>query len=566
MNAMGIKASAPKWEDFVSFNDNLSDSLLELVEDIPDAPGALRVKLRTLIADRAAEVQASKNSPAASLVSGIPSFTAASTVPADQATALNKLRRSSELRTVMGSFAVALQGDGDRDSVLEIGLKSRISSIFKLITGILTSIDFGELFNPVVAQLSGVRIPKLKLGRVKPLAKCLWNLVFESQFIKYKRLKNGSFSEQFVIDFISGQWSKIDFEQRLVLDPNQVKVGNKNYLDKPHSRHRSKWFLDESLLRDLRDPLQSLMCCLGYKRKNRFGLTSAFDIVFEGFRYARDHPHCAASTANKAVNALHLAVEEAAEAFTTFIADSSPWAPFPAKQLPKGSRYADELKLSMQSADMVMEMCANCEEFGDLLQSQAKSKRKLSVADGDDSGSSAPNHVVAKKQAKKQKKSDKATHASSEASRPDPGSRAQTLSVFVDEGKGIVGIAGSKWSIAKLKDYFRGVKCWPCCVTKQQCPDVCCLTPDQPGHIRGGDDHLHRISKQQRDYVLANYKQFGIYSAKDPPLNDGIQKEAVGRIVKEQMEMARTRRPCWETSSLEEGGSSSRLHSCHSRS
>jgi len=48
--------------------------------------------------------------------------------------------------------------------------------------------------------------------------------------------------------------------------------------------------------------------------------------------------------------------------------------------------------------------------------------------------------------------------------------------------------------------------------------------------------------------------------------SDGIQKEVAKTIAKEQMGMLRMKRSCWETSSLEESGSSSRLYSCHTYS
>ena len=64
MPQMGLSGRDPAWEDLVAFNDQLSEDLLELIADVPGAPGSVRQKLTVRLADKAADKQSKSVRPA----------------------------------------------------------------------------------------------------------------------------------------------------------------------------------------------------------------------------------------------------------------------------------------------------------------------------------------------------------------------------------------------------------------------------------------------------------------------------------------------------------------------
>ena len=297
MSQMGLFGKDPTWEDFVAFNDQLTAVLLELIEGVPDAPGSVRQKLSVLLADKAADKQSKSVRPAAN--SSLDGAIFSNAITADQAPALASLRRSTALRKVMRGFMHELSQDPqDRCAILKIGARSRISSVYKLTLGMLHSLDFGELYSPIIQLLSGHRIAKLKLGKCKSLGRYLWREVFGWCFEECPQMEDERLSESFAISFVSGHWSRIDFEQRLVLDANEAKLGP--IKDRDFNRPKATWHQDEHLMRDVDEPLTDLMHSIGFsskiKRKHRkFCFSGAIQLVLKGFQYARDHPTCASS-------------------------------------------------------------------------------------------------------------------------------------------------------------------------------------------------------------------------------------------------------------------------------
>ena len=520
MSSIGVTCSDPLWHDFTSFNDRLSDDLLELIEDLPDAPGSVRQKLTVLITDQEAEAQLKRSKGTTAVAGDTPITFYSATVPPEQAPTLNKLRRSSELRVVMQSFNDGLNEDDiDRLEMLEVGCRSRISSIYKLTIGLLGTLDFGDCYSPIIGLLSGQRISKLKHGKVRPLAEYLWSSVFKQHFSKYPKLEDARFAEQFTIQFAGGNsWKKIDFEQRLVLDPNLVKHGAQD-VDFTFNRPRTVWFQDGSLLRKLIRPLKLLMKSIGYS-STEGSFKTAIELTLRGFDYAEEQPTCAHSVKGKAVNALHLAIEDAMDSYTNFLSDSSPWAPFPLCHIPKASRYANELKRSIISTDSVINMAAGCKEFYQVLMAQAAKNADDSAVDG--------RPLAKKKKAIRDPLAQPALKAPTKklAAVPAPGSRVQDLEVRLSRSEGYVEIAGSRWDLNKIRPLLGGkTVCWPCLVTRQRHADVVCLEHTKPGHIRGGDDRFHRsIDPKLRDHVLSNFNEFGIYVEKRWKTKGGGQK------------------------------------------
>jgi hypothetical protein len=515
MSKMGLSGRDPAWEDLVAFNDQLTEDLLELIADVPDVPGSVRQKLSVLLADKAADKQSKSVRPANN--SSFDGALFSSAITADQAPALASLRRSSALRNVMRGFMYELSQDPpDRCAILKIGARSRISSVYKLTFGLLHTLDFGELYSPVIQMMSGHRIAKLKIGKCKSLARYLWREVFGWCFEEYPQMEDERFSESFAISFVSGHWGRIDFEQRLVLDANAAKLGP--IKDRDFNRAKSTWHQDEHLMRDVEEPLTDLMHSIGYsskiKRKHKAcSFPGVIQLVLKGFQYARDHPSCASSVRVKSVQAFETALEDAADQYTDFITDPSPSAPFMKSHIPTDSRYSHALERALKAFNDVMALAANCDEFRELLAHKAKRQSPATTDPPEKKQKKQKKQLLAIKQ---QAPSSNATPPSKasrylKGSPPEPGSAVIPLKVNMNLQEGWVEIANSRWDIAKLKAFLKQDKCWPCVITRQQYPDAVCLCPTKAGHVRGGDDSMHQIKDHDRQHILSNFKLFGVY-------------------------------------------------------
>ena len=512
MRLIGLSGKDPTWEDFVSLNEQLTGDLLELVEDVPDVPGAVINKLSILLSDHKAE-KSSKSAGSGPGLGAILDGSALITnsIPADQAPALSALRRSSALKEVMQELMDELrEPEPDRLTILRIGGRCRISSVYKLIFGLLLNLDFGDMYTPVMSLLSGLRVSKLKVSKCRCISRYLWKAVFGHLFAEYPQMEDERFSDAFSFAWISGNWAGIDFEQRLVLDANTARLGPISNRD--HNRPKAAWYNDDNLLRELEGPFVRLNRAIGIKAKrdSPFSFSSALQIVLKGSQYARDHPDSASSIKAKATSAFYTALQDSCAQYNDYINDPSPCAPFMKYHIPTDSRYAHALQRSIKASDEVMKMAANCDEFREILSANAKQRASPALKQ--------PSSKKTKKKAGTAAKKPKTPAPANKAPTPtggrtrtlEPGSRVKDLNVSVNYQEGWVEIANLRWDISKLKAYLKGNRCWPCAVTRQSQPDTVCLTPNKAGHIHGGDDSLHKISSRERQHILSNSDLFKV--------------------------------------------------------
>ena len=118
----------------------------------------------------------------------------------------------------------------------------------------------------------------------------------------------------------------------------------------------------------------------------------------------------------------------------------------------------------------------------------------------------------------------------------DPGCKVDHLSVIENLQGGWVEIAGPIWDISKLKAYLKKDMCLPCCITgtRQKVIDTVCPHSDQPGHIRGGDDTLHRIKRADREHFTSNFKLVGLYVPGARTFSNKRTRDG-GQIIQEQL-------------------------------
>ena len=449
----------------------------------------------------------------------------------------------------MRGFMYELSQDPqDRCAILKIGARSRISSIYKLTLGMLHSLDFGELYSPVIQLMSGHRIAKLKIGKCKSLARYLWREVFGWCFEEYPQMEDERFSESFAISFVSGHWNKIDFEQRLVLDANEAKLGP--IKDRDFNRAKAMWHQDEHLMRDVADPLTDLMQSIGFsskiKRKHKkYSFSGAIQLVLKGFQYARDHPTCASSVQVKSVRAFKTAMDDAADHYTDFITDPSPNAPFMANHIPTDSRYAHALERALKASNEVMALAANCDEFREVLAHKAKRQPAAAAAPPAKKAKTklpANQQQLAIQQPAAPAKAPLALKAArhlEDGTPPEPGSAVIPLKVSMNMQEGWVEIANSRWDITKIKAYLKQNKCWPCVITRQKHPDAVCLCPGKAGHVRGGGDSMHQISDSDRHHILSNFKLFGVFMGERARFQVAGQRRGGGSAAALALEQAK---------------------------
>ena len=176
----------------------------------------------------------------------------------------------------------------------------------------------------------------------------------------YTQMENERISESFAISFVSGHWNRIDFEQRLVLDANEAKLGP--IKDRDFNRPKSIWH----------QALADLMHSIGFNSKMKgkhmkFCFSCAIQLVLKGFQYGRDHPTCAKSVQVKSVRAFKTAMEDTADHYIDFITDPSPSAPFMEHHIPTDARYAHALRRALKASNEVMALAADCDEFREVL-------------------------------------------------------------------------------------------------------------------------------------------------------------------------------------------------------
>ena len=86
--------------------------------------------------------------------------------------------------------------------------------------------------------------------------------MFKQNIKDTPRLKDCTFGNKFTYQLLTGDWSSIDFEQRLLFDVNAARAGQA--YSNAHNRASKIWFAQEHDIGDLLAPISKLFLCIGY--------------------------------------------------------------------------------------------------------------------------------------------------------------------------------------------------------------------------------------------------------------------------------------------------------------
>jgi hypothetical protein len=362
LSRLHMEAKDPRWSDFVVLDAALED-MLEIIHAVPDSEDAPLMRLHLLLEDLDAAARTSRGTARDSLPLEMTAkgddAQILSVVPSSFSDRMNTLRRSAKLRKLILKFENILSWDSpSRNRLFKAAFTSRISSVAKFMSGVLTVLDLGDVFS----RLASFRISKLKKDVcLDPLCKYLGAAVVASRVERYPKLSNFTLAHDVVIALLWGRWSKIDFEQVLVLDVAQVRCGAKQL---GSGRARNIWFTESDLMSDLVRPMEALLSALGYKgpsHPNSF--SSVSEQVSDAFRFARFNTATSADVQAKATASVHLAVSDAAESWVLYYQDPAPDAPFPSSFLPESSNCFAALAATTKTSDMAVDMQAEVPLF-----------------------------------------------------------------------------------------------------------------------------------------------------------------------------------------------------------
>jgi hypothetical protein len=179
-------------------------------------------------------------------------------------------------------------------------------------------------------------------------------------------LKSFAFSTKMVRVLFGESWDKEDWEQRLITDIDQWRMGLGDELDLDFRRDRSLWYTDESVLGDLVEPFTRLMEICGYPQHNTEDNSplAVFEKAIDGFKFARHNPATSVSVRMKACRSVHEAIRDACQAFQSYLGSDSAVAEFPSLWLPADSSCSVRLDGAIASTDrFVVDFAANIPEI-----------------------------------------------------------------------------------------------------------------------------------------------------------------------------------------------------------
>ena len=178
---------------------------------------------------------------------------------------------------------------------------------------------------------------------------------------RYARLEGFTLPRDVVVALVWGRWSRIDFEQVLVLNVARVRSGHEPLAV---ARPRDQWFAQADLLSDMVKPMEALLEAVGYKgplKPNSF--FAAAERISEAFRFSRFNTATSADVQAKATEALHLALADASESWVLYFHDPAPDAPFPSSFMPESSRCFVALDATTKTSDLAVDMAAEVPRF-----------------------------------------------------------------------------------------------------------------------------------------------------------------------------------------------------------
>ena len=178
------------------------------------------------------------------------------------------------------------------------------------------------------------------------------------------RLKDCTFDNKFTCQLLTGDWSAIDFEQRLLFDVNSARSGQS--YSSSYNRPSRLWFAEEHDIGDLLSPISKLFTCLGYEGASTCNSCAALlGQGLEGLRHARAYPLTAVAIQAKSRETMLNGFKDAQESWLSFFRDKSAAAPFPEMWLPEDSTCAMALDSAKKSSRTFTDWTA---DLGDLVQ------------------------------------------------------------------------------------------------------------------------------------------------------------------------------------------------------
>ena len=207
------------------------------------------------------------------------------------------------------------------------------------ITGAVDTLQVNDIFG----RITHYRAPKLHVTSRDAIPQALWLSVFrqDAKDTPRARLKDCSFNNKFTYQLLTGDWSSIDFEQRLLFDDNAARAAGRSY-NSSHNRSSKLWFAQEHGIGDLLAPISCrLFTCLGYEAATTCNSCAALLAKgLEGLRHARAYPLTSEAIQAKSRSAMLNGFKDAQESWLSFFRDKSAAAPFPGTWLPEESKCA----------------------------------------------------------------------------------------------------------------------------------------------------------------------------------------------------------------------------------
>ena len=217
-----------------------------------------------------------------------------------------------------------------RNTVIRICLRSQLSGVVRYITGAVDTL----LVNDVFGQITHYRAPKLHVSSLDAFSKTLWLSVFKQDIKDTSRLKNGTFGNKFTYRLLTGDWSSIDFEQRLLFDINAARAGQA--CNNAYNSPSKLWFALEHAIGDLLSPISRLFVCMGYGGATEHNSCAALlGKGLDGQRHDRAYPLTSEAIQAKSRSMVLDGFSDSQQGWLSFFRDKSAAAPFPDMWLPE---------------------------------------------------------------------------------------------------------------------------------------------------------------------------------------------------------------------------------------
>ena len=362
--------SSPDLEDYRLLDARLSQGptpLVGLLDGMADSAKQVHARVQVLVADLEKSGRKRKGvSEVRSEISVEDLPTGARAIPTScSAASLESLRRDPKANKLVQELEQLHQkrvtDEVDDNTLFKLLMTCQIAAVVRWTVGGLTKLEEFDIFG----ELSQFRCNHLRAKELTRLGIYLGFSVTHHLHGQYPILETFAFSGAFVLALLSSPWANIDFEQRLVHDVEQWRLGNQDEVraSPNYSRPRSQWYTNKDTLEDLVEPITLLFMALGYHTEHKLEKTAAADNsvaavvhkVIEGLKFAKKNPYSARVRQN-AVKLMFDALDHAHEKWSSFFGGDNAMAPFPRHWLPLQSKAANALDKSTRSADKALEL------------------------------------------------------------------------------------------------------------------------------------------------------------------------------------------------------------------